>query len=164
MNGFIDFPVIGRIKVGGLLRSEVTELLQNKITKYIKQPVVTIRLENFKIAVQGEVNSPGIYSVGSERITLIEALSKASDLTIYGKRDNILIIRENNGVKTYNRVDITKADFINSPYYYLAQNDVVYVEPNKTKINNSKIGADTGLIFSITSILVSVITLIIRLR
>jgi polysaccharide export outer membrane protein len=116
---------------------------------------------NFKVSVQGEVNSPGTYTVDSERITLIEALSKARDLTIYGKRDNILIIREVDGVKSYHRVDITKADFINSPFYYLAQNDVVYVEPNKNRINGAAIGSNTGVIISITSILITLITLII---
>jgi polysaccharide biosynthesis/export protein len=163
VNGFIDFPVLGRVKVGGLLRSEVVSLLQDKISKYIKQPIISIRLINFKVAVQGEVNFPGVYAVGTERITLIEALSKAKDLTIYGKRDNVLIIRENNGIKTYNRVDITKADFINSPFYYLAQNDVIYVEPNKTKINGSKIGTDTNLILSAVSILITVISLTISI-
>ena len=85
----------------------------------------------------------------------------AKDLTIYGKRDNILIIREIDGVKSYNRVDITKASFIHSPFYYLAQNDVIYVEPNKTKINGAAIGSNTGVIISITSILITLITLII---
>jgi polysaccharide export outer membrane protein len=85
----------------------------------------------------------------------------AKDLTIYGKRDNILIIREVDGVKSYNRIDITKADFINSPFYYLAQNDVVYVEPNKTKINGAAVGANTNVLISISSLLITVITLIV---
>lgn len=162
--GTIEFPVLGKLRIAGKTRSEVLKLLYERINEYIKNPIINLRLMNFKISVQGEVNAPGSYSIDSERLTLIEALSKARDLTIYGRRDNVLIIREVNGVKTFERVDITKADFMNSPYYYLAQNDVVYVEPNKTKIRSSKIGADTGLIFSITSILVSVVTLIIRLK
>ena len=105
--------------------------------------------------------SPGTFPVSSDRITLIEAISMAGDLTIYGKRDNILVIREVNGLKSYNRVDITKADFINSPFYYLAQNDVVYVEPNKARINGAAVGANTGVIISITSLLITVITLIV---
>jgi polysaccharide export outer membrane protein len=99
--------------------------------------------------------------VASDRITLIEALTMAKDLTIYGKRNNILVIREIDGVKSYNRVDITNAEFINSPFYYLAQNDVVYVEPNKTKINGAAIGPNTGVIISISSLLITLITLII---
>jgi polysaccharide export outer membrane protein len=160
-SGSIEFPVLGKLKVGGLSRSEVLQMLQQKIGVYIKNPIINLRVMNFKVSVQGEVNAPGTYTVDSERITLIEALSKAKDLTIYGKRDNILIIREIDGVKSYSRVDITKADFINSPFYYLAQNDVVYVEPNKTKINGAAIGPNTGVIISITSILITLITLII---
>lgn len=159
--GTIDFPVLGKLKVGGLSRSELMQLLESKISKYIKNPIINIRVTNFKISVQGEVTQPGTYPVSSDRITLIEAISMAKDLTIYGKRDNILIIREINGVKSYNRVDITKADFIHSPFYYLAQNDVVYVEPNKTRINGASVGANTGVIISITSLLITVITLIV---
>jgi polysaccharide export outer membrane protein len=160
-SGSIDFPVLGKLKVGGLSRSEVMQLLESKISKYIKNPIINIRLTNFKVSVQGEVTIPGTYPISSDRVTLIEAISMAKDLTIYGKRDNILIIREVNGVKSYNRVDITKADFINSPFYYLAQNDVVYVEPNKTRINGAAVGANTGVIISITSLLITVITLIV---
>jgi polysaccharide export outer membrane protein len=160
-SGSIDFPVLGKLKVGGLSRSEVLHLLESQISKYIKNPIINIRLMNFKVSVQGEVTIPGTFSVNSDRVTLIEALSMAKDLTIYGKRDNILIIREVGGVKSYNRVDITKADFINSPFYYLSQNDVVYVEPNKTRINGAAVGANTGVIISITSLLITVITLIV---
>ncbi|POY38107.1 sugar transporter [Flavobacterium alvei] len=160
-SGTIDFPVLGKLKVGGLSRSELMKLLETKISSYIKNPIINIRLTNFKISVQGEVTVPGTYSINSDRVTLIEAISMAKDLTIYGKRDNILVIREVNGVKSYTRVDITKADFINSPFYYLAQNDVVYVEPNKTRINGAAVGANTGVIISITSLLITVITLIV---
>jgi polysaccharide export outer membrane protein len=160
-SGSIEFPVLGKLKVSGLSRSEVLQMLQQKIGVYIKDPIINLRIVNFKVSLQGEVNAPGTYSVDSERITLIEALSKAKDLTIYGKRNNILIIRELDGVTSYNRVDITNADFINSDFYYLAQNDVVYVEPNKTKINGAAIGPNTGVIISITSILITLITLII---
>ena len=111
--------------------------------------------------MQGEVNAPGTYPIASERITLIEALTLAGDLSVYGKRDNILIIREIDGIKSFNRVDITKADFMNSPFYYLAQNDVLYVEPNQNKINVSAVNPSTGLIFSVISILVTLTTLII---
>jgi polysaccharide export outer membrane protein len=160
-NGSIEFPVLGRLKVSGLSRSEVLQLLNGKIAAYIKKPIINLRIMNFKVSVQGEVTVPGTYTVPSERLTLIEALSMAKDLTIYGKRDNILIIREIDGVKSYNRVDITKADFMNSPFYYLAQNDVVYVEPNKNKINGAAVGPNTGVIISITSLVITLITLII---
>jgi polysaccharide export outer membrane protein len=160
-NGTIDFPILGKLKVSGLTRSEVLTMLQDKIAIYVKKPIINLRIMNFKVSVQGEVNSPGTYPVASERITLIEALTMAGDLSIYGKRNNILIIREIDGVKSYNRVDVTKADFIHSPFYYMAQNDVVYVEPNKARISASAVGADTGIILSATSILITVIALII---
>lgn len=160
-SGAIDFPILGKLKVGGLSRSEVMLMLENKIAKYIKSPIITIRVTNFKVSVQGEVTTPGTFSINSDRVTLIEAISMARDLTIYGKRDNILIIREVNGVKSYNRVDITKADFINSPFYYLAQNDVVYVEPNKVRINGAAVGSNTTVIISITSLVITLITLIV---
>lgn len=160
-SGAIEFPILGKLKVSGLTRSEVLMLFQNKISEYIKKPIINLRIMNFKISVQGEVTSPGTYTVASERITLIEALSMAKDLTIYGKRNTILIIREIDGVKSYNRVDITKSDFINSPFYFLAQNDVVYVEPNKNKVNGAAIGPNTGVIISISSLLITLITLIV---
>jgi polysaccharide export outer membrane protein len=160
-NGFIEFPVLGKIKVSGFSRSQVLQMLQQKIEVYIKSPIINLRVMNFKVSVQGEVNAPGTYPVASDRVTLIEALTMAKDLTVYGKRNNILIIREIDGVKSYNRVDITKAEFINSPFYYLAQNDVVYVEPNKNKINGAAIGPNTGVIISISSLLITLITLLI---
>jgi len=160
-SGFIDFPTLGQLKVSGLSRTAALQLLDNKISQYIKNPIISIRITNFKVSVQGEVSAPGTYPIASERITLIEALSMAGDLTVYGKRDNILIIREKDGVKSYNRVDITKAKFMNSPFYYLAQNDVVYVEPNQNKINVSAVNPSTGLIFSVVSILITLTTLII---
>lgn len=159
--GTIDFPILGKLKVGGLTRTELLENLQDKIGFYIKKPIINLRIMNFKVSVQGEVTLPGTYNVISERITLIEALTMAHDLTIYGLRNNILIIREVNGLKSYNRVDITKSDFINSPFYYLAQNDVVYVEPNKSKINGAAVGPNTGVIISITSLLITLITLVV---
>lgn len=159
--GYIEFPVLGTLKVSGLTRSEFLSSLKNQIGNYIKNPIVNLRITNFKVSVQGEVNAPGTYSVVSERITVVEALSLAKDLTVYGKRNNILIIREIDGVKSYNRIDITKVGFMDSPFYYLAQNDVVYVEPNQNKINGSAIGPSTTIIFSITSILISLATLII---
>ena len=158
--GAIEFPVLGKLQVSGLTRSELLRNLQNKIGAFIKNPIINLRIMNFKISLQGEVNLPGTYPIVSERITLIEALSMAKDLTIYGKRDNILIIREINGVKSYNRVDITKSDFMNSPFYYLSQNDVVYVEPNKTRVNSSAVGPNTSVIISAISILVSLSVLI----
>ena len=161
-DGNIEFPVLGKLQVGGLSRTEVLQLLKDKVGVYIKNPIINLRIMNFKVSLQGEVNVPGTYSISSERVTLIEALSMAKDLTIYGRRHNILIIREINGVKSYNRIDITKADFINSPFYYLAQNDVVYVEPNNVKVNASAVGPNTSVIISTISILITLSVLLFK--
>ncbi|MEY4012903.1 MAG: hypothetical protein RIT22_2027 [Bacteroidota bacterium] len=160
--GEIDFPVIGKVKLGGLPRREANKKLQNLISEYVKNPGINLRILNFKISVLGEVLRPGNFSIQSERVTLLEALGKAGDLTIYGKRSNILIIRENNGMKSYHKVDITKSDFVNSPYYYLSQNDVVVVNPNQTKINSSAVGPNTSVILSAISILVTVSVLLFK--
>lgn len=160
--GFIQFPVIGAIQLGGLTREEAVAKINKELTKYITNPSVNLRILNFKVTVQGEVTQPGVHNVTSERITLTEALSLSGDLTVYGKRDNILIIREKDGKKEIARVDITKADFLNSPYYYLTQNDVVYVEPNKTKVNSSAVGPNTSIVISAVSLIVTIIALTVR--
>lgn len=161
-DGTIEMPTLGTIVAAGKTRNQLTaeivKLLEGKIT----DPVVTIRILNYKISVQGEVNRPGTFPVNSERITLLEALSLAGDLTIYGKRDNILVIREENGVKSFQKVDITKGDFINSPYYYLAQNDVIYVEPNKTRVNSSVIGPNITVGISALSLIITIVALTTR--
>ncbi len=162
INGEIDFPVIGKIKLDGLTRTEAVKLLEQKVSEYIIEPSVNLRILNFKFSVLGEVNKPGTYKVNSERITLLEALSQAGDLTIYGKRNNILLIREINGKKEYNRVDITKADFINSPNYYLIQNDVVLEQPNNTRINSSIIGPNITITLSALSLLTTIAIILTR--
>jgi polysaccharide export outer membrane protein len=162
VDGNIHFPIIGDIKLGGLTKTEAIAKLNAELGEYITNPIAIIRIINFKVSVLGEVNSPGEVTLVSERITLPEVISKAGDLTIYGKRENVLIIREINGQKTFNFVDLTKADFINSPFYYLTQNDMVIVEPNKTKVNSAVIGPNTGVIFSAISILLTVVALLIR--
>ena len=134
--GEIMFPLLGAIKVGGLTIREATDKIKLVLKDHVKDAVVSIRILNFKISVLGEVQKPGTFSINSERITILEALSMAGDLTIYGKRQNILLIREKEGVKTMERIDLTKPDFLNSSSYYLSQNDVVYVEQNKTRINS----------------------------
>lgn len=156
--GKIDFPVLGKLTLGGLTRSQAMSMIKAKLKDYIKDPFVTMRILNFKVSVTGEVTQPGSFPIATERVTLPEALAMAGDLTIYGKRDNILIIRETDGKKTYNFVDITKADFINSPFYYLSQNDMVYVEPNKVRMNGSTIGPNITVILSSLSLLLGIFT------
>ena len=155
-DGYIDFPELGRLKLSGMTRSEVLALFKKKIAAYIKNPIITIRLENFKVVVQGEVGGPGVFQVSSDRFTLIEALTMAGDLRPTSRRDNILVIRDIDGVKSYHRVDVTKADFINSPYYYMAQNDVVYVEPKYRTIS-----PDVTLVTTFTSLALTLLSFIL---
>ncbi len=158
-NGNIDFPVLGTLKLGGLTKNDAVSMLKNKISAYISNPIINMRIMNFKVTVQGEVNRPGVHSINSERLTLSEALALSGDLTIYGRRSNVLIIREVNGKRLPIRVDMTKADFMTSPYYYLNQNDIVYVEPNKTRVNSSSVGPNISVGLSALSLLVTIIAL-----
>lgn len=160
--GNIEFPVIGKVHLAGLTRTEGVELIKQKLETHIKDPIVNLRILNYKISVLGEVNKPGVYPIQSERITLVEAISLAGDLSIYGKRTDVLVIREDKGVKTINKIDLTNTNFINSDFYYLNQNDVVYVEPNKTKVNSSIIGPNVAIGISAASLLVTILALTIR--
>jgi polysaccharide export outer membrane protein len=162
--GNVDFPLLGKMKLAGLTRIEAIQKIKSELENHIKYPSVNLRILNFKVSVIGEVNRPGSFPVLSERITLLEALSLAGDLTIYGSRNSILIIREKEGVKTIEKVDITKRDFINSPYYYLCQNDQIYVEPNKTKVNSSVVGPNITVALSALSILVTILALTIKFK
>ena len=165
--GFIDYPVIGRLEVGGLTKSMCEKLLHDKIQPYLnaaENPVVTVRMSNYKISVLGEVSHPGMFTVSNEKINILEALAQAGDLTIYGVRDKVKLIREDaKGRKEIHTINLNDANIINSPYYYLQQNDIVYVEPNKVKAQNSAIGQSTTLFMSGTSILVSLASLIVNI-
>jgi len=160
--GEVNFPVLGTLKVAGLTTKQLTDQLELQLTEYIVKPVVNIRLTNFKVTVLGEVKKPGTYTVANERISIIEALGLAGDLTIQGKRGNVLLIREEDGKRITVPIDLTSVELFSSSYYYLAQNDVLYIEPNKTKINSSVVGANTSVIFSSISILITIITLLTR--
>ncbi len=151
LEGNIDYPVLGKVKLIGLTIEEARQLLKKKFEEgnLLKDPVVIIRITNFRITIAGAVNGPGVYQVPGERISILEALGMAGDLSIQGRRDNILIVRDFNGTKTYSRVDLTSKEIFNSPVYYLTQNDYVYVEPNTALIStasgDSRINLFTGL-------------------
>ena len=163
-DGYINFPVVGRLKVSGLTKSECESLLLDKIRPYMAEtenPVVTVRMSSYSVSVLGEVARPGSFQVGREKITILEALAQAGDLTIYGVRNKVKLIREDaTGKKEIHTLDLTDANIVNSPYYYLQQNDIVYVEPNKVKAQNASVGSMTTLWFSATSILISLTSLI----
>ena len=161
--GNINFPVLGEISISGLNREQATIMLQEKLADYIKNPIVDIETVNYRITVLGEVQRPGTYTAVNERITLVEAISLAGDLTIYGERENVLVIQDYDGKKTYTRVNLKSNELFDSPVYYLSQNDVVYVEPNKTRAKNSAIGAQTGVILSSLGLLVSMTALVVTI-
>lgn len=160
--GTIDFPVIGKISLAGLNRMEATALIREKLDPYVGGPIVSIRILNFKVTVLGDVARPGTFQIPNERITLLEAIGLAGDLNISGVRKNVLVIRDTDGVKTETRVDLTSKDVFSSPVYYLHQNDVIYVQPNKAKINSSVVSASAGIILSVTSLIVTTIVLITK--
>jgi polysaccharide biosynthesis/export protein len=154
--GFIDFPVIGKIKLGGLSRSAAIDTLKKQLAPYLSNPTILIRILNYKITVLGEVRNPGTFTIPNERVTLPEALGIAGDLLVTGLRKNVLVIRDVDGKKTETRVDLTSKDLFSSPVYYLNQNDLVYVEPNRTKINSSAVNAsNVSLVVSVISLFVT---------
>lgn len=163
-NGDITYPVVGRLHVGGLTKAQVEQLVFTKIKPYMAEsenPIVNVRMTNYKVSVLGEVTRPGMFTVTNEKINIFEALAQAGDLTIYGKRENVKLIREDaTGKKQVVTLNLNDANIINSPFYYLQQNDILYVEPNKAKAQNSEIGSMTTLWVSMSSIGISLVSLL----
>jgi len=167
MEGNIDYPYFGKLKVAGLTRDQLSDMIKQKLISegLIRDPIVTTEFMNLKISVLGEVRTPGTFTLTNDRITLLEALSRVGDMTIYGRRDNVLVRREQNGEIYSYRVDLLSTEFIHSPVYYLQQNDVVYVEPNATiaarsRINeNRTLGAGISLVSLLTNIVMSIVLL-----
>lgn len=167
--GEIDFPVLGKLHVSGMTRSEIASYVKESLVSnnLIKDPVVTVEFENLTISVLGEVNNPGRIKIDRDRISLMDAISMAGDLTIYGKRDNVLIQREENGRKTFYKVNLnSSADLYASPVYYLQQNDIVYVEPNKTRARQSTVNGNnvrsTSFWLSLASVITSMTVMIMN--
>ncbi len=154
-DGEIDFPVVGKIKIVGLSPEELRLMLRDKLKVYLKNPIINIRLKNFTVTVLGEVNKPGTYQVNGEQITIFEAIGLAGDLTIKGMRTNVLVIRDFEGTKVYNRIDLTSKKSMLSPVYYLTQNDVVYIEPNQSAVTSSTLDNRASIAISVISILVT---------
>ena len=159
--GNIEFPVLGTLKMAGLTRGQANDMLKQKLSEYIVNPIVNIRLANFTVTVLGEVLRPGTYTIQDERISLSEALGLAGDLTIYGRRDNVLLIREVDGQKRYHKFDLTSINTVNSPNYYLTQNDVLYVEPNNAKIRSSSYNQNNGVIISAVGTIATIVAILI---
>ncbi len=163
--GEIDFPVLGKVKISGMTKSEVAEHIKTSLMEanLINDPVVTVEFMNLYVTVLGEVGRPGKYMITKDQITLLEALSMAGDLSIYGIRDGIYVVREENGQRITYKTDIRSKNMFASPAYFLKQNDVIYVEPNKTKTKNSRIGNATGIVFSAVGVLFSAINIVITI-
>jgi len=164
-NGNIEFPTLGTIKLAGLTRSEANSLLKEKLGVYFKAdspPIVNIRLANFTVTVLGEVKNPGTYTLQDEKISIPEALGLAGDLTIYGKRDNIKLIREVDGQKKFATIDLTSVNVLNSPNYYLTQNDVIYVEQNNARVRASSYNQNNGIIISAIGTIATIVAILIR--
>jgi polysaccharide export outer membrane protein len=155
-DGYVLIPLVGKILVKDKTTSEVRDIVSKKAAEYFKDPVVNVRFANFKITVLGEVARPSTYVMPNEKVTLLDAIGAAGDLTIYGKRENILLIRDKNGKKEMIRFNLNKSDLFTSPYYYLQQGDVVYVEPNKTKVASTDMAK-----FRTASILISVVSVLV---
>jgi polysaccharide export outer membrane protein len=165
--GDIDFPVLGTLNVAGLTRSQLTQFIKGKIIAegYINDPVITVQFLNLRIIVNGEVSSPGTYKIESDHITIFEALSMAGDLTIYGKRDNVKIVREKNEERTVYEVDLRTAKVFDSPVFYLQQNDIIYVTPSKYRANQSTSASQVQQItvwLSVVTVLTTLAVIIFR--
>lgn len=163
--GVINFPVLGKLHMGGLTKGQAEDMIAEKLKPYLKEPpIVTVRMSNYKISVIGEVVRPGTFTISNEKVNLFEALAMAGDMTVYGMRNNVKLIREDSvGRQQIVTLNLNEADVILSNYYYLQQNDIVYITPNKAKARNSDIGSSTGLWMSGTSILVSIVSMMINL-
>lgn len=166
-DGNIEYPVIGTVHLGGLGKTEAEQLIKSKIQPYMAEAenvVVHVRMMNYKFAVLGGVGHPGVFTTQNEKVSILEAIAQAGDLTTFAYRDRIFLIRENaDGQKEFHQLDINDASIITSPYYYLQQNDVIYVEQKKIQARNAFISANTSVWFSLTSSLMSIATFIIAL-
>jgi len=161
-NGDIDFPFLGKINLLNLNTIEASDLIKSKLDPYLSNPLINIQIQNFKVTVLGEVKNPGTFQIPNERVTITEVLGLAGDLTINGLRNNITLIRDNNGFKKEIILDLTSKDIFNSEYYYLAQNDVVYVQPNQAKINSSTMSTSYGMFISVATLLITTINVLTK--
>lgn len=164
-DGNVDFPVLGTIHLGGLTKGEAEQLIRNKLKpQFHTEPIVTVRMVNYKISVLGEVARPGTFTISNEKVNLFEALAMAGDMTIYGLRDNVKLIREDEwGNQQIISLNFNDSRIVDSPYYYLQQNDILYVTPNKTKAKTADISSSTTIWFSVISSVVSLATLVVAI-
>jgi polysaccharide export outer membrane protein len=160
--GEINFPQLGKIYVEGMTTQEIQQLLQNKLSKYIKDPTVNVRIINFKYTIQGEIGRPGTYETIEENLTLPQALAQAGDLNLRARRNNIMIYRQENGIREVKRIDLTQTDWMNTEFFYVKPNDLIYVEPNRPQVKSAGFINGVGTFLSVFSILLSTTLIIIR--
>ena len=163
-NGNINLPQVGVFHIAGLTKMEAIQLLQKEIAKYVEDAVVNIRFLNYKISILGEVNRPGVYTMSDEKISIPEAIALAGDLTIYGERRNVQLIRIENGERKVYYIDLTSTNIFFSPYYYLRQNDILYISPNKTKAGSSTYNQNLPFLVSLISVTITAVALFIRYK
>lgn len=164
-DGYIDFPVLGMIKVLGLTNRECEALLRQKLQPYLKEvPNVTVRTSNYKFSVLGEVNAPGTYTTDAEKVTIFEALAQAGDMTLFSIRDDVQLLREDStGVRRVYHLNLNEADVAKSPYFYLQQNDVVYVKPTRAKVRTNTFNSNSSMWITLLSIVTSVTSLVLAI-
>ncbi|MCL7754799.1 polysaccharide biosynthesis/export family protein [Polaribacter sp. Z022] len=161
--GNIDFPVLGELKLGGLTREAALELLKKKLSPdYVANPNINIRIANFKITVYGDVKKPGTFTIPNERVSILDAIGLAGDLNISGRRDNVTVIREENNKKVKYKINLLSNKTLNSPVFYLQQNDVVYVEHNKARIQSASSNTNTSLFISVTGLIITIVSILTR--
>lgn len=161
-NGTIDFPLIGTIQLNGKTKSEAVAILTEKLKDYIKDPVIQLNVKNFSISVLGEVNNPGNFVINDENATVLEALGLAGDMTIFGNRKSVQVIRESDGKRTYGELDFTSIDVVNSSFFNLEQGDVIVVAPNGAQIQSSAVNRNASILISLVGLAISVITVVSR--
>lgn len=157
-DGNIDFPILGKIHVEGMTRNDLVEYLTTEIGKDVKEPIVYVSFKNYKITVLGEVKAPGTYTFDSEKVNILQALGRAGDLSLTAQREDILLIREVDGVQTHVRIDLRNSDILQSPYFYMQQNDVLYIPPSATRVMTAT--AATGIWSTILSSITTLIAII----
>ncbi len=163
--GYLVMPVIGKVKCEGLTRNELARSIADKIRQggYINDPSVNVQFSDMKFSVIGEVARPGSFDIDRDRISIFDALAMAGDMTVYGVRNEVIVARETDGIRTFEVLDLTSKDLFNSPAFYLQQNDVVYVKPNKYKAQSAEISQNRSFYLSLVSTAISVATLIVTL-
>ncbi len=161
--GFISFPIFGKIHVAGMTLDGLAQYLEEKISETVVDPIVTVELVNFHVNIMGEVNKPGVQLVGRERYSILDAIAAAGDLTPYGERQNVWLIREENGQRQFHKMNLNDSKILESPYFFLTQNDVIYVEPNQIRAKNVSTDQERQFKLSMTSVIVSAASVIASL-